>query len=65
MPPTPQEKPSAIIKKHTEDMFSMVPMTSCGIAVVDLLARHVAKLAAHADAVDAYLDSLTSLPERE
>lgn len=52
------EKPSKIIKAHLDAMLPLMPKDSCGIEAVDILARHVAKLAAHADAVDAYLDAL-------
>ncbi len=50
------QKPSEIIKEYVEQLMAQNKMESCGNPAIDLLAKHVAKLAAHADAVDKFLD---------
>jgi len=61
-PPTPKPtakrkiKPSEIIKEYVERTIAEKPIEPTGIDAIDILARHVAKLAAHADAIDKFLD---------
>ncbi len=55
---TDHQKPSAIIKEYVDKVMAKNKMGSCGIESVDILAKHVARLSAHADAIDDLLDTI-------
>ena len=63
--PLPREKPSQLIRRMADLMLTQEPVKT-GDPKLDIVVRQLQHLAAHADSVDAYLDSLfATTPENE
>lgn len=62
--PLPREKPSQLIRRMADIMLSQEPVKT-GDPKLDIVVRQLQHLAAHADSVDAYLDSLFATPAED